>query len=191
VEVTALPERELVRRRFRGDTVGLVFQAGALFDFLDVEGNLRWPLEEAGRDRVDSRAAAALAMVELDPEAFLHRPVETLSGGERRRVALARALVLEPRVVLYDEPTTGLDPPTAAGITRLIHRLRDERGMTALVTTHDMGSARAVADRVALLRDGALLFHGRLAEAEARPEVKAFIEGLRVQARDAGPGGAG
>ena len=117
-------------------------------------------------------------MVELEPvESFLPRDVAGLSGGERKRVALARCLALAPKVMLYDEPTAGLDPPAASGISALINGLKDSGEMTSVVTSHDMESARKVADRVAWIHDGLVLFQGTFEEAVQRPEVREFIEG--------------
>ena len=181
VELSRMSERAVQRRRIRGPRVGLVFQEGALFDFLDVEGNIRWPLEQHIREPATARLArvrAALEMVDLDPgEAFLRRDVSGLSGGERKRVALARAIALEPEIVLYDEPTAGLDPPTAAGISELLNRMKERREMTSVVTSHDMPSMRKVADRIAWIHLGKILFVGTYEEAEAHAEVRRFMEG--------------
>ena len=168
-----------VQRGIRGPWIGLVFQNAALFDFLNVRGNLAWPLLESGvaRDEVETRVLEALGMVELPPDRYLDRDPATLSGGERKRVALARALVLRPKIILYDEPTAGLDPPTAAEINRLIRRLNQERGITSAVTTHDMQSARMVADRVVMMKNGEVVFTGSYDEAEREEDVKHFITG--------------
>ena len=181
VEILKLSEREIQRRKIRGCEIGLLFQDGALFDFLDVEGNILWPLQQHRPDEPEAlakRVREALGMVELEPvDAFLSRDVTGLSGGERKRVALARCLALSPRLMLYDEPTAGLDPPAAAAISSLINRLKDGGETTSVVTSHDMESARKVADRVAWIRDGRVVFQGTFEEAVARPEVREFIEG--------------
>lgn len=181
LEILRVRERELRRRKIRGREIGFLFQDGALFDFLDVEGNILWPLREHRPDEpgaLRERVLESLRMVELEPaERFLPRGVAGLSGGERKRVALARCLVLQPKVMLYDEPTAGLDPPAAAGISALINRLKGTRGMTSIVTSHDMESARKVADRIAWIRDGQVVFQGTFEEAQARPEVRGFMEG--------------
>ncbi len=181
LELSRLPEREVQRRRLRGPRVGFVFQDGALFDFLDVEGNIRWPLEMHTRDKakaIRERVRASLEMVDLDSsDAFLEREVSGLSGGERKRVALARCMALRPEIVLYDEPTAGLDPPTAAGISDLLHRMKERGETTAIVTSHDMEAMRRAADRVAWIQEGRIVFVGTFDEAAAHAEVRVFMAG--------------
>ena len=170
-----LPERELnvVRRR-----IGVVFQGAALFDSMDVATNVAFPLEAIGigpGTERDDRVHRALRTVGLaDRGAAM--PAE-LSGGQRKRVAIARAIVLEPEIVFYDEPTTGLDPPRADLVNRLIVRLRDELGVTGIVVTHDMASAFAVADRMTMLMDGRTIFAGTPDELRHAPDpwVQAFL----------------
>ena len=180
--ITKMTEKEIVEKKLRGSFVGMVFQSAALFDFLNVRENLEWPMEEncpyTAKERL-KRAVEALEMVELSKD-FLERDVQTLSGGEKRRVALARALVLEPQILLYDEPTTGLDPPTAFEINRLINRLKEKRQITSVVTTHDMWSAKMVADEIAMIQKGEVVFRGSYQQALEHPEVCQFIEGGRV-----------
>jgi len=181
LDVLRASERELGRRRFRGKKVGMLFQHAALFDFITVEQNLTWPLREIdGLDIEAARARAVecLRLVEIptDP-AFLARDPASLSGGERKRVALARVLALRPELVLYDEPTTGLDPPTTTEINSLVGRLKRETGVTSLLTSHDMRSTVQVADRIAYLRDGRIAFLGTPEEALADGSVRRFMEG--------------
>ncbi len=180
-DITRTSEAELYRTKVRGPFIGLQFQAGALFDTLSVYENIAWPLRENTRlDRVEIRVRIeeVVEMVEMQhvPGVLDKRPAE-LSGGQQRRIALARALALQPRVMLYDEPTAGLDPPVAAGIGRLIRRLQDERRLTAMVATHDMILARLTADRLAMMRDGRIVFHGRLDEAMRDAQVRDFMQG--------------
>ena len=171
----ALREEELapVRR-----DVAMLFQQGALFDSLTVGENVAYPLREhrlaAGAD-LRARVRAALEMVGLAGSEPL-MPSE-LSGGMRKRAALARALVLEPRAVLYDEPTTGLDPVVAARINHLIRDLQRRLGLTGVVVTHDLGSAFFVADRVAFLHEGRIRFVGPpdAARASADPYLREFV----------------
>lgn len=150
-----LAERELVSVRKR---IGLLFQMGALFDSMDVEHNICFPLMEHTRlsaaDQRD-RCHRVLQMVGLD--GVEHKMPSELSGGQRKRVALARAVVLEPDVVLYDEPTTGLDPIRADLINELIATLARELSITSIVVTHDMISANRVADRMVMLYDGTVI----------------------------------
>ncbi len=137
--------------------IGYVFQGGALFDSLTVAENVALPLEETLRrdgESVRRRVAEALEAVGMERNAALV-PAQ-LSGGMARLVAIARALVTEPRYVFLDEPTTGLDPVVAERVIELMRRLRDEQGRTVVLVTHDLAAARAVADRLFLLRSGRL-----------------------------------
>jgi phospholipid/cholesterol/gamma-HCH transport system ATP-binding protein len=152
-----------VRRR-----VSMLFQQGALFDSLSVGDNVAFPLREhrmLEEEAIPTRVAEVLAMVGLEDTERL-MPSE-LSGGMRKRAALARALVMEPKVLLYDEPTTGLDPVVAAKINHMIRDLQKRLGLTAVVVTHDLASAFYVADRVAFLAEGRIRFSGTPEEARA------------------------
>jgi phospholipid/cholesterol/gamma-HCH transport system ATP-binding protein len=152
--------------------VSMLFQQGALFDSLSVGENVAFPLREHHMlppEKIPGRVAEALAMVGLENTERL-MPAE-LSGGMRKRAALARALVLEPRVLLYDEPTTGLDPVVAAKINHLIRDLQRQLGLTAVVVTHDLASAFYVADRIAFLYEGRIRFTGTPAEARATTDA--------------------
>ena len=161
--------------------MGFLFQDGALFDFLDVEGNILWPLREhrGGEEAaLRERCREVLRMVDLEPTGeLLRREVSGLSGGERKRVALARCIALEPEILLFDEPTAGLDPPTASGISQLINRLREGGKRTSIVTSHDMESTRKMADRIAWIQDGSVVFQGTFDEALADPKVRGFVKG--------------
>jgi phospholipid/cholesterol/gamma-HCH transport system ATP-binding protein len=176
-DITGLPERELtaVRRK-----IGMLFQSAALFDSMSVAANLAFPLREQGmRDEseIDGRIAEALDMVELGGEQ-LKMPAD-LSGGMRKRVGLARTIVGRPRCVLYDEPTTGLDPITSDSINHMIRRLQRRLGVTSIVVTHDMKTAFHCADRVALLHEGRVHFDGSVEELKAStdPVIVDFIVG--------------
>jgi len=156
-----------VRRR-----VSMLFQQGALFDSLTVGDNVAFPLREhrmLDEPAIPARVRDVLAMVGLEDTEHL-KPAE-LSGGMRKRAALARALALEPRVVLYDEPTTGLDPVVAAKINHLIRDLQRRLGLTAVVVTHDLASAFYVGDRIAFLFEGRIRFTGTPAEARASTDA--------------------
>jgi phospholipid/cholesterol/gamma-HCH transport system ATP-binding protein len=176
-DVTRLPEAEWValRREF-----GMVFQGAALFDSLDVHENVAYPLRQHAdwpEARVRERVAACLDAVGLaGVEGQL--PAE-LSGGMRKRVGVARAIALEPRVVLYDEPTTGLDPANARRIGELIRSLQRRLRVTSVVVTHDLELCFAVSDRVALLRHGVIAAVGSAAEMRRadHPALRAFLEG--------------
>jgi phospholipid/cholesterol/gamma-HCH transport system ATP-binding protein len=156
--VDAMSARELVEMRTR---IGYLFQLGALFDSMTVEENVCFPLVEHTRydkrQRCD-RASAVLAMVGL--QGSEQKMPSQLSGGQRKRVALARAIVLEPTLVLYDEPTTGLDPIRAGVINELIRALTQNLGISSVVVTHDMSSAEKIADRMVLLYDGKIICDG-------------------------------
>jgi phospholipid/cholesterol/gamma-HCH transport system ATP-binding protein len=158
--------------------VAMVFQGGALFDSLNVYQNIAYPLREhttMSAARMRERVGELLAMVELSGIERLY-PAQ-LSGGMRKRVALARAIALEPRAVLYDEPTTGLDPITTHKISMLIRSLQDRLGFTSVVVTHDIKSALLVGDRFALLDNGRVRFIGTAAEARASSDnlMRQFI----------------
>ena len=169
VRMNEMDEDTLIPLRRR---VSMLFQQGALFDSLSVGDNVAFPLREhqmlPERD-IPARVAETLAMVGLERTAHL-MPAE-LSGGMRKRAALARALVLEPRVLLYDEPTTGLDPVVAARINHLIRDLQRRLGLTSVVVTHDLASAFFVADRLAFLYEGRIRFTGTPAEARATTDA--------------------
>ena len=175
--IVALKERELapVRR-----SMGMLFQNGALFDSMSVADNVAFPLRERGeKDEavVSAKVESALRMVELNGQQQ-KMPVN-LSGGMRKRVALARALVNEPRCMLYDEPTAGLDPIVADSIDLLIRRLQRKLGVTSIVVTHDMKSTFTIADHVALLHQGHCYFYGTCDQLRAStdPVIRDFVEG--------------
>ena len=163
-EITGLREPELypIRRR-----VAMLFQSGALFDSMNAFDNLAFPLRrhtELGESEVAARVAEKLEMVQL--EGVEDRMPSALSGGMRKRAALARSLVLEPEAVLFDEPTTGLDPMTSAAIGELMREIQQRLHMTSVVVTHDVPLARRVGDRVAFLEDGRFQFVGTWNEAD-------------------------
>ncbi len=158
--------------------IGYVFQFAALFDSMTVAENIRLGLVKRGLDEatIRTRIAQSLATVELSGQEDRY-PAE-LSGGMRKRVGIARAVALEPRYILYDEPTTGLDPVTSAVMDRLMQRTRD-LGVTGLIVTHDMRSAFTVGDRIAMLHEGVIRQVGSAADIRATtdPVVRQFIEG--------------
>ena len=167
----------------RGE-VGYVFQFAALFDSMTVEENLRLGLKRRGldEDEMRQRVRQSLALVDLaGSEAIM--PAE-LSGGMRKRVGLARAIALRPRYILFDEPTTGLDPVTSAVIDELMVRTRQELGVTSVVVTHDMRSAYTVGDRIAMLYQGRIRQAGTIEEIRHTddPVVRNFIEGRPTEA---------
>ncbi len=172
MEISHLME---IRKKF-----GFLFQGGALFDSMNICKNVGLMLEEHTgwpMDRVKARACECLALVGLvDSDDKL--PSE-LSGGMKKRAALARAIVMEPEYILYDEPTTGLDPITGDAINDLIIKTQKELGVTSIVVTHDMASAFKVADRMAMLSRGKIVFTGTVDQVRStdHPMVRQFIEG--------------
>jgi phospholipid/cholesterol/gamma-HCH transport system ATP-binding protein len=160
--------------------VGYVFQFAALFDSMTIEENVGMGLRRIP-DMTDatirSRVVDCLHLVDLD--GYGDRFPSQLSGGQRKRAGFARAIATEPKFLLYDEPTTGLDPVTTSVIDELIVRMSDQLGVTGVVITHDMKSAFRISDRVALLYDGQIRFNGTPDEIRAAtdPVVKGFIEG--------------
>ncbi len=178
VDIVPLSERELapIRRTF-----GFLFQGAALFDSLTLFENVAFPLREErtlGEPEIDQRVAEALEIVDLI-QAKDKKPAE-LSGGMRKRAGLARAVVSHPKYMLYDEPTTGLDPIRADTINNLILRLRDRLKVTGVVVTHDMASAYKVGDRIAMLHEGRIHAVGtpREIQSTADPVVRQFITGV-------------
>ena len=174
--VTELPRGELYELRRR---VGYVFQFSALFDSMTVFDNVAMGLRrmKLPEDEVAARVENALERVELT--GYGRRLPAELSGGQRKRAGLARAIAFRPKYLLYDEPTTGLDPVTTAVIDGLVLKMARELGVTSMVITHDMTSAYRVADRIAMLYDGRIRFVGTPDEMRATTDavVRAFIEG--------------
>ncbi len=175
-DITDLSERALasVRRK-----VQLVFQSGALFDSLSVWENVAFPLTDQGRSDTEIEASVAeyLSLVEIEDLAEL-MPSE-LSTGMKRAVAIARALAAQPKAILYDEPTTMVDPLMSQTINNLIRKMQRQLGMTQMVVTHDIANcAEKVADHVALLNEGKFVFIGTMAElyASDHPVVREFVE---------------
>jgi len=174
-DVSRLAERDwtALRRDF-----GMVFQSAALFDSLSVYENVAYPIREHmdwEETRIGERVRRCLRGVDLvGSEALL--PAE-LSGGMRKRVGVARAIALEPHIVLYDEPTTGLDPANSRRIGRLIRALQGELQATSVVVTHDLELCFAISDRVALLREGRVVVEGSPDEVRGSAELRAFVEG--------------
>lgn len=182
-EISKLTEVELDRIRAK---MGVVFQYAALFDSMTVFENIAFGILRGPR-RKEFRKLNQTALIRRVSELLRSvglqgtekRFPSELSGGMRRRVGLARALATEPEIVLYDEPTSGLDPVTAAAIDDLIVRTRDERGVTSIVVSHDMGSINRVADRILMIYEGQVQIHGTPKEIldSKDPVVRQFILG--------------
>jgi phospholipid/cholesterol/gamma-HCH transport system ATP-binding protein len=177
LEVPSLSRRELYALRAR---IGYVFQFAALFDSFTIGENVAMGLrkqQELTEREIQERVYEALDLVDL-PNVELRFPAE-LSGGMRKRVGIARAIALRPKYILYDEPTTGLDPVTSAVIDQLMIRMRDRLGVTSIVITHDMRSAYTVGTRIAMLYEGRVRQVGTVEEIQrtSDPVVRQFIEG--------------
>jgi phospholipid/cholesterol/gamma-HCH transport system ATP-binding protein len=156
--IIGLNERQLGAIRQK---IGILFQGAALFDSMTVEQNVAFPLGEAGeRDPkvLRTKVREMLEVVELEGQE--EKMPESLSGGMKKRVGLARSIIRRPKCVLYDEPTSGLDPVVSDSINRLIRRLQKRLGMTSIVVTHDMKSAFDVANHIAYLHEGQIYFYG-------------------------------
>jgi len=163
--------------------VGYVFQNAALFDSLTVHGNVSMGLPESRLQEMSKREQArrvweALELVNLDPTAVLAKLPAELSGGMKKRVGIARAIVGRPRILLWDEPTTGLDPVNTAAVERLIMQLTGELDVTSVIVTHDVEGGLAMCDRVAMLEGGRLRFCGTSGafRTSSDPVVQAFMD---------------
>ena len=176
-DVTTFGEKEI---REVCKRVAMVFQGAALFDSLTVGENIAYPLrehlKELSKSQIAKRVAKNLKMVNL-PGIEQMRPSD-LSGGMRKRVGLARAIAIEPEVILYDEPTTGLDPISTRVIDELIISMKQQLGCTSIVVTHDMDSAFRVSDRMAMLSKRRIVASGTVKEMQAstNPDVRAFFD---------------
>jgi phospholipid/cholesterol/gamma-HCH transport system ATP-binding protein len=170
VEISGLTGKALNEARH---VFGMVFQGAALFDSMTVFENVAFPIREKQRsvklEEVRQKVVEKLKVVDLGEEVLERYPSE-LSGGMRKRVGLARALVSDPQVVLYDEPTTGLDPITTDYVDGMITAAKDRLGVTSIVISHDIASAFRVADRLAVLYDGHLAAEGTPEQVKASPD---------------------
>lgn len=177
VEVTDLDEKAYNKLRME---IGMVFQGGALFDSMSVGDNVAFVLNEfmnLDQKTIRDRVADALALVGLkDVESMMP---SQLSGGMKKRVSLARVLCMEPQIILYDEPTSEVDPITAAAINHLIIEMRDKLKVTSIVVTHDMNSAYQIADSIAMFYRGQVIADGKPEDIKnsKHPVVQQFITG--------------
>jgi len=177
VEMTALSRRELfaVRQRF-----GMLFQGAALFDSMTVCENIGLGLQEHRRStEQEIRRQACKCLAQVGLQAVEDKLPSELSGGMKKRAGLARAIAMEPDYILYDEPTTGLDPITSDAINDLIIKLQRDLSVTSIVVTHDMASAFKVADRIAMLHQGRIIYDDTVEATREtdNPIVRQFIEG--------------
>ena len=182
--IVRMDERRLIDVRHK---FGMLFQGAALFDSMTVAENVGFALrreKNLSTTELDRRVSEALEMVEL-PGIENKKPSE-LSGGMRKRVGLARAIVYRPEIVLYDEPTTGLDPVVSDSIDKLIVRVRDRLNVTTVVVTHDMRSARRVGQRIVMLREGRIYVEGTPDQifSSSDPVVHNFVNGISEKTGD-------
>lgn len=161
--------------------IGFLFQSGALYDSMTVRQNLEFPLRrltDLGTPEINDKVEESLQQVGL-ANAIDKMPSE-LSGGMKKRIGLARTLITGPKIMLYDEPTTGLDPATSREISKLILEMQKKYKMTSIIVTHDMECARMVSDRMVVLKEGKYIVEGTFEELQKNedPFVKSFFEGL-------------
>lgn len=176
-EITDLSFKEALKLRRR---IGMVFQHNALFDSMTIYENIAYPLRENtdyGEKRILQVVRERLDFVDLDPDKVMHQMPSELSGGMQKRVGIARAIATDPELVLYDEPTAGLDPLTVGTINSLIRKLQNELGVTSIVVSHDIRTGFRIANRVNLLRDGRICFDGTPEEMVAAGDayINAFL----------------
>ena len=174
-ELTNLPLKSLNEARKK---IGFLFQQAALYDSLTVEENIAFPLNRHSQEPEEQRKARVAELLsQMGMEQDAHKLPGEISGGMQKRAGLGRALALEPEILLFDEPTAGLDPITAAEIGDLILRLQKERKMTSIIVTHDIHGARTVSDRLALMRDGKIVIEGSFEDLQKSQDkfVKKFL----------------
>lgn len=175
-DIFGLNEDEFLDFRKR---TGFLFQSGALYDSMSVRENLEFPLVrhyDYEKDELERRVKLSLEEVGL--ESAIDKMPSELSGGMRKRIGLARTLILEPEIMLYDEPTTGLDPATSRDISNLIREVQRQRNITSIIITHDMECVRITADRIAVLKEGRFITDGKYDEVSKSTDefVKSFFE---------------
>ncbi len=178
-DITAMTEAELLQVRKQ---VSYVFQSGAIFDFLNVRENIAYSLREQGvtdEQKIAERVDYLLNAVEMEGLGDLQS--EEMGPGSKKQVAIARAIANNPRAILFDEPTTGVDPIVGKSLSRLIRKINDQENFTSVVVTHDLKCLEIVADRIILLKDGYIHFEGDQEEfhSSSDPFIQAFIEGKR------------
>lgn len=172
-----LPDNELIKIRKK---IGYLFQGGALYDSMTVEENLQFALkrQNTGFSKKDIRKKIEMSLESVGLSHALDKMPADISGGMKQRVALARTLVLEPEIILYDEPTTGLDSITSKEINRLILKMREDLGISSIIVTHDMASVKMTADRIVIFDKGAIRAEGTYESLSRSGEewIKAFFD---------------
>lgn len=176
-EITSLNNVELSEIRKK---IGFLFQSGALYDSMTVKQNLEFPLrrirKELSEDEIDAKVLEALENVGLKD--VLNKMPSELSGGMKKRISLARTIIVDPEIILYDEPTTGLDPVTAKEISVLINEIQEKYKTASIIITHDMECVRIVADRIIMLKEGYIYKEGSLDEFESESDeyISSFFQ---------------
>jgi len=158
---------------------GILFQGAALFDSMTIYDNVAFGLRRKNVSEEEIAHIVPSMLMDVGLKDIENKKPSELSGGMQKRVGLARAIAIKPEIMLYDEPTTGVDPITGGAVDRLIVQMRDSYNITSIVVTHDMNSARRIADRVAMLYDGEILFSGTPEDMDQsnNPVIRQFIEG--------------
>lgn len=176
-EVETLKPKELAELRKK---IGFLFQSGALYDSMTVKENLEFPLRriKKGISEKEIKEKTMDALENVGLASALNKMPSQLSGGMRKRIALARTIILDPAIILYDEPTTGLDPITSQEISALINEIRNKYHTSSLIITHDMSCAKTVADRVLLLKEGEIYAEGTIESIQksSDPWIQAFFK---------------
>lgn len=167
------------RKRALEAKYGILFQGAALFDSMSVYDNVAFGLRRRGTDEAEIAYAVPELLAQVGLRDIEDKSPSELSGGMQKRVGLARAVAVKPEIMLYDEPTTGVDPITGGAVDRLIIKMRDIYGMTSVVVTHDMKSAVRIADRIVMLNEGTAVFDGTPDDIMRtdNPTVRQFVEG--------------
>lgn len=184
VDGTSISSADHIDTKTIRSRMGMLFQGAALFDSMNVGENIAFPLRERNpgisQSEIDQTVVQMLRLINLNPD-FARKMPSELSGGMKKRLGLARAIALKPDIILYDEPTTGLDPITSDVINDLIIDMQQKLGVTSVVVTHDMVSAYKVADRIAMLYEGHIIYTGTPEQirSTSNPYVRQFILGQR------------
>ena len=179
-DVSKLDKKELLELRKK---IGFAFQFGALFDSMSIYENIAFPLREhtnLGEKEIKAEVIKAIEMVGLKPDEVMHLYPDELSGGMQKRAAIARTIILKPKIILYDEPTSGLDPIASDLISRLIVKLQRELGTTSVVISHDIKESFKIADQMIMLYDGKVLAarEPEFFKTSKNPIIRQFIDGI-------------
>lgn len=179
VDGTKFTDAPEVTRRKIQEKYGVLFQGAALFDSMNIFDNVAFGIRRRGVTEEEAAKIVPEMLALVGLKNIEDKMPSEISGGMQKRVGLARAIAIKPEIMLYDEPTTGVDPITAGAVDRLIIKMRDTLGVTSIVVTHDMKSAYRIADKIAMLLDGKIIFYGTPDELKKTEDiyVRQFIEG--------------